>query len=242
MELLSLTNERDRLNYIEDRKNIPIIISNFIVCMTTIKKTMLDITSPSQIIVGTENGLICVIDQSGSKILAKFKIPTIPHQIMPSGIYDVDYKLYISGRDNKIYTIRNGELSQTVIDIPNKIVGMAKSDKSVIVGTIDSKIHAYFSHGKKNFCLSLPASIMCIDSFEPKKYKSFKGYILALSNLEVRIYNEKLLVHLFKVPENIFGMKLGTYGKDEDCLVLITETGSLIIKSLLNNLSLDVSN
>jgi hypothetical protein len=64
--------------------------------------------------------------------------------------------------------------------------------------------------------------------------------MVALKNAEVRIYNEKLLVNLIKFSENIISLKYGKFGREDDCLVLITETGSLIIKALQRNIALEV--
>ena len=115
LELLSLSNENEREKFIEERRSIPIVIANFITCMATLKKNNPDdLMSVSELIVGTESGYIYVVEHSGSKIINKFKINQIPHQITTLGAYDVDYRIHIATRNNCIYTIKNGEVSQNL--------------------------------------------------------------------------------------------------------------------------------
>jgi Bardet-Biedl syndrome 1 protein len=209
--------------------------------MTALKKTSGDDAyTASMIVAGTEGGMIYIIDNTGYKIISKFKIPSVPYQINSIGAYEIDYRLYVVGRNNCIYTVKNGDLQQSVIEVPFKIVGVVRTEKSVIVGTMNSAINSYHASGKKLFTLKLPAPIICIESLESRQIKNFKGYMVALKNAEVRIYNEKLLVNLIKLSENIFSLKYGKFGREDDCLVLITETGSLIIKALQRNIALEV--
>lgn len=240
-ELLSLASDQAKIRYIEERKMNPVIISNFVVCMTTIKKVSGDdMSTPSQIVVGTECGLVYVIDHSGSKIIAKFRIPNIPFQIAALGAYDVDYRLHIAGRNNTIYTIKNGEVTSALITVTNNIVGLIRTDKSIIVGTMDACYHSYHPQGKKNFTIKLPAHITCMEYFDCSRTKNFRGTTIALKNGEVRLYNEKNLIHLFRYPENIFGIKFGKFGREDETLILITESGSLIVKVLQRNVNFDV--
>lgn len=79
--------------------------------MTTLKKNSPDEpVSIAELIVGTESGYLYVVEHSGSKIINKFKINHIPHQITTLGAYDVDYRIHIAARNNCIYTIKNGEV------------------------------------------------------------------------------------------------------------------------------------
>jgi Bardet-Biedl syndrome 1 protein len=240
IELLSLKNLDKQITFIEERKHLPIIISNYVVCMTTLKKNNSnDVIATSQIIVGTEGMFVFVIDHSGSKIISKFKIPDTPFQILAVGAYDIDYRLHIATRNNKIYTIKNGELTTVIIDVPNKIIGTVRTDKSLIVATVDDYYQSYTPQGKKNFSIKMPHSISNLEILDASRTRNFKGVILTLKNGEIRLYNEKNLINILKLSENIFGVKFGKFCKDEERLVIITESGSLIIKSLSQNINLD---
>lgn len=242
LELLSIKEDKLRCKFIEERKTLPIIISNFVVCMTTLRKNnAYDLVTTSQIVAGTEGGFIYIIDHSGSKILSKFKIPEVPFQITTLGCHDIDYRIHIAGRSGKIYTIKNGELTTIILDVPGKICGLVRTEKSIIACTMDSYYHSYNPSGKANFSIKLPDSITCVEAMEIKIPRNFKGVLISLRNQELRLYNEKNLINIYKLTENIFGMKFGKFSKNEECLVIITDSGSLFVKSLSKTVNLDVT-
>jgi len=87
----------------------------------------------------------------------------------------------------------------------------------------------------------MPSEISVLEPFETKiNNKMFRGAIVALKNGEIRFYNEKVLLVLIKIPEKIIGLKYGQYVKEPDNLVIITESGALLIKTLNKNVQLDV--
>lgn len=233
---------KTKQTFIEDRKNFPIIITNYIVCMALLRKDGLETeTSLSQIIVGTEGGFIYIIDSSGSKIILKCKVPSIPHLITTFGCFDIDYNIYVATRDNIIYLIRQGELSSFQIEIQKKIFGMLKTPKSLIIGCIDASIHSYNQSGQKFFSFKLPSEITCMENLEIKTYPIFSGYMLSLKNGEFRIYNERILNFVYKFSEPIHCIKFGNYSTFGKTIIFITESGGLITKKL-KNIDLDVFN
>lgn len=241
MELLSLTDFKAKQFYIEERKNSPILITNYIVCMSLLRKDGLETeTSLSQMIIGTECGFIYIIDQSGSKIILKCKIPSIPHIVVTSGCYDIDYNIYCATRENIIYMIRGGELSNFQIEIPVKICGIIKTSKSLIVGCIDAHVHSYNQVGQKNFSLKLPSVITCMEGIEVKTYPLFSGYMIALRNGEFRIYNEVVLTYVYRFSEAIHCIKFGNYSTFGKTFIFITESGGLITKKF-KYIDLDVN-
>ena len=160
--------------------------------------------------------IVYIIDHSGSKIISKFKITNVPYQIISIGAFDIDYRLHIAARNNIIYTIKNGELTTTPIELPNKIIGLVRTEKSIIVGTIDANLHSYSPQGKKNFTIKLPVGITCMELLDIKRLRNFRAVLVALKNSEIRIYNERTLVNIYKAQENIFSMKFGKFGKEEE--------------------------
>lgn len=236
LELLSLKESTQQLQFIEDRRHIPIVISNYVVCMTTIKKNSFeDPTGTSLIVVGTECGLIYIIDHSGTKIISKFRIPNVPFQIVSYGTLDIEYRINVATRNGSIFAIKGGEVVQSVIEIGNKIISLLRLDKTIVVGSIDNYYHSFYLNGNKNFSISLPDSISCMESFDFKKGKYFKGVLIALKNYELRLYNDKQLLNVYKTIESIFSMRFGKFGADEDNLILISDSGSLMIKSLIHS-------
>ncbi len=240
--MLSIANNNSQVSYIEEYKSTPIVISNYIVYMTTIKKHAVDDTLYiSYLVAATECGIIYVIDHSNNKIISKFKIPATPYQLISVGAFDVDYRIHVLTRENIIYTIKNGELQNSILEVCQKVIGMVRTDKSIIVGTINSSLYAYHMTGKKNFTLQFQSPIICIEGMEIRQsMKNFRGYFVSLRGGEVRTYNEKVLLHVFKYSENINAIKFGKFGTDDCCLVMLTETGTLIVKSMVKYLVLEV--
>jgi len=236
LELLSIKDAQKRLSFVEERKQIPIVISNYITCMTTLKRSDPErIYATSYIVVGTECRIIYVIDYSGSKIISKFKIPCIPFQIASYGAYSIDYKLHVATRNGLIITIGSGEGKPHRIDVGSKILRILRLDKTIVVGTIDSMYRSYYINGNQNFSISLPDTITCMESFDFKKGKYFKGVLITLKNSELRLYNEKQLLNVYKTSQIIFGMTFGKFGSEEDNLILVSESGCIMVKSLLHS-------
>ncbi len=210
--------------------------------MTTIKKHAVDDSLYiSYLVAATECGIMYVIDHANNKIIAKFKIPSTPYQLITVGAFDVDYRIHVLTRENIIYTFKNGELQNSIIEVCQKVMGMVRTEKSIIVATINSSLYAYHVTGKKNFTLQFPAQILCIETMEIRQsLKNYRGYCISLRNGEVRTYNEKVLLHVLKYSENIAAMKFGKFGPEDNCLIMLSDSGTLIVKSLVKYLVLEV--
>jgi len=234
LELLSIRDLNTKIQFVEDRKNIPIVISNYVVSMTTLKKSKIDDPKgTSVIIIGSECGLIYVIDHSGTKIISKFRIPSVPYIIVAYGSYDVEYRINIATRNGLIYSIKDGEITPQVLNIGSKIVSMVRLNTTLAISTMDNYYSQYDVYGPKLFSILMPDSITCMECFDFNKGKVyFKAVLIALRNYELRMYNEKQLINVYKTSEIIFSMKFGKFGVEEDVLVIISDSGSLLIKAL----------
>ena len=69
-----------------------------------------------------------------------------------------------------------------------------------------------------------------------RKSEDLNIIIIALKNKEVRFYNDKKLIIIMNVHDNIFGMKYGKFQMTEDCLVLSTYSGIIMIKNFGNDI------
>lgn len=59
-----------------------------------------------------------------------------------------------------------------------------------------------------------------------------QGYLVGLSNSELRIYNEKQLIHVLKLDGTIMGMKFGVYGREDGVLIMLLKNKGLDIRIL----------
>ena len=48
-----------------------------------------------------------ILSPSGSTILKKAELPSVPVKVVATGLLDVDYRILAAGRDGKVYTLRN---------------------------------------------------------------------------------------------------------------------------------------
>mgnify|MGYP000929993114 CR=1 FL=1 len=232
LELLSLPDLQAKKIFIEERKLNPLIVTNYITCLNTVRKDPIESDNAlSQIVIGSECGLVYLIDQSGSKIIQKFIMPSIPFKIISYGCLDIEYYLYVASRNNEIYIIKNNDLIDLKISISNRIFDMIRTKKSLIVACVDGSIHGYNPiNFTKNFSINLPAKINCIEYLNIMTYPVFNGYMLSLKNGEFRIYDERILIYVYKFSEPMSCIKFGNYSDYGRCYILVGESGSFIVK------------
>ena len=77
---------------------------------------------------------------------------------------------------------------------------------------------------------------------EMKRTKSVNAVLIALSNGEIRMYNDKYLITTIKTDDVIMGMHFGTFGREEGSLVINFKHGGLSVKMLQRQANLAVSN
>lgn len=80
----------------------------------------------SQLVVGTESGLVLVLDPSGSSILVNIQLPSAPSFMAVGGLFSVDYRIACACRDGNVYSIKNGELSGSVIELESLPVSLVR--------------------------------------------------------------------------------------------------------------------
>jgi hypothetical protein len=93
---------------VEDTKDTELKQTNFVTCMTKINKSIEEDKSVSQLILGTENQSVVILDPSGMKVVQEIKLDSVPMQLVAEGLFDVEYRLSVLCRDGKVYEIKNG--------------------------------------------------------------------------------------------------------------------------------------
>lgn len=74
-----------------------------------------------------------------------------------------------------------------------------------------------------------------------KRTKSVDAILVALSNGEIRMYNNKYLITTIKTDDIILGMKFGIFGREEGSLVINFKHGGISVKMLQRQANLSVS-
>ena len=230
LELLSLPNQKLQYKYLEDNKNTKILVRNYITCINSIyRDNSSDIKSYSYLIIGTENSLIYVIDHINKEPISKIRIFEVPFLIECKGNYRGDHKIYVAGRGCTIYIINKDSIINKFI-IPQPLTNLLVSSSNIYIGTIGKNYISYNLSGAKVYSIHQPDYITTMEYY----YRSIENMhiiIIALKNNEIRLYNEKKIIMTLNFNETIFGMKFGKFDTINDCLVLFTYSGSLIIRS-----------
>ena len=230
LELLALNTQKAQLKYLDDNKNTKIIIKNYITCINSIYRDKTnDIKSVSYLVIGTENSLIYIINPNEKEPLNKIRIPEVPFLIECQGSYFSEHKIYVADRGCNIYITHKDSLENKFI-IPQPLINLNITKKNIYISTIGKNFISYSLSGDKIFSIHQPDYITSME-FYYRYNEDIPISIIALKNNQVRLYNEKKLLMIMHLKDNIFGMKFGQYGINEDCLVLFSYTGSLIIKS-----------
>ena len=203
------------------------------------KKTHSDEKAISCIVIGSEHKELFILDPEAFTALARVSLPNVPVLLHVSGVFEVDYKVFVSCRDGNIYLVKRGSrLAKVCIQTGSHALGIEKQGKNILVGAMDDSLTCYTSRGKKLWSIQLPSSISAMEAIEIKT-KGIKGILLALRNGEIRLYRDKTLVNKLALSEHVKAMKFGRFGREDSTLVLVSRSGKLSIKMLKRTANLD---
>ncbi|ETV92493.1 hypothetical protein H310_13179 [Aphanomyces invadans] len=219
----------------------PLVEQTTITCMTTVNKNMDEKDAISCLVVGTEAAQVYILDQQGTAVLCKTAIPAVPVDMVVNGLYDVEYRVIVSCRNGSVYTVKNGELLRSVIELESPACGLLQMDKSIIVACVDGKVISYHLKGKKNWSMAMPHDIVALEAMNLRRTKHTKGILIALRKGEILLYHEKIKVHSFKIEGSLTAMVFGQFGREEASLVLVHKTGALTLKILQRNADLEAN-
>lgn len=241
LSLLHVKDEKEQEDYINERKHLQLLQLTVATCMEVLYKNMVAERAVSSLVVGTEAKQVIIMDPSGTSVLKKIELPSVPVFMAISGTYDVEYRIVVACRDGNVYQIKKGKLLGTVIEMESQISGLVLLEKSILVGGMDNTIHSFHFKGNKNFSLYLPEPITNMELLQLSRIKNVKCLLVALANGEVRLYNKKYLVSSFQSNGNdvITAMRFGPYGREEASLILTYKSGGLTIKMLQRQANLD---
>lgn len=220
----------------------PLLMTNYITCMQIIKKyNNSDEDNPNQLVVCTEGKNIFIIDNSDHKIINKMKLDSIPSSISCQGSYEGDYKIFVACRNEIVYILTSTGISQNIIQVCSHIINIIKQDIGLYVSSMNEYYSCYNINGKNLFSLKMPSPILTMEEMDIYKLKKFKGILIGLVNNEISLYNDKTLINVISIPENILGMKFGFVSKQQPTLFICSEGGSLYIKNLDLNTNFESS-
>ncbi|KAJ1632773.1 bardet-Biedl syndrome 1 family protein [Pavlovales sp. CCMP2436] len=241
VDLINTDSADERRALVDAWRSSPLTHQTVITCMETIKKNMDDDDALSQLVIGTESGSVLILDVGGVTIVSRFQLPSAPVYIAVTGLCDVEYRIVCACRNGSVYTIKNGELTGTAIELEAQPCGLVRVDKLIMVACMGSVVHAYHIKGKKSYSLYQPAPVAAIEVLTLQRVRSAKALLVSLHNGEVRLYSEKTVVATLHVDDPAVGMRFGAYGREEAALALVGKAGTLVIKMLQRTANLDAS-
>ncbi|KAG8470997.1 hypothetical protein KFE25_009418 [Diacronema lutheri] len=231
----------ERTALVDAWRGAPLTHQTVITCMEVIRKNMDEEDALSQLVLGTEAGSVLVLDVTGVTIVNRFQLPSTPVYLAITGLYDVEYRLVCACRNGSIYTIKNGELSGTVVELEAQPCGLARIDKHILVACMGAVVHAYHIKGKKSHSLFMPAPVAAIEVLSLERMRSVKALLVSLHNGEVRLYVDKSIIATIHLDDPAVGMRFGAYGREEAALAMVGKAGTLVIKMLQRTANLESS-
>ena len=240
-ELLSLEDDNSKIEFLEKNCNHQVKIYNYITILSSIAQFQNDLEPESYLIVGTENSSIFIINPSENKIIEKGKLPGVPFLISTNGCYESEHKIIIADRGCNIYILKKTKINKTII-VSQPMINLLTSDKYIYLGTIGKNYISLKYGGLEEFSITQPNIITSME-LAKREINLDTLILIATKDAELRIYNHKKLIYVLKIGDNIFGMKFGSFGDRNECIVMCTYGGALLVKyfnpdekgSLMNN-------
>uniref|UniRef100_A0A0K0CWM9 BBS1 domain-containing protein n=1 Tax=Angiostrongylus cantonensis TaxID=6313 RepID=A0A0K0CWM9_ANGCA len=196
------------------------------------------------LVFGTERGMVFVVDSQAFQVMAECQISGIPVQIVTYGVFDVEYRLFVSTRNGNIFCAKRTQTvkEKPIISCKTDIVSFNILNKIVAVATTDHMLFFYSFAGK---CLNSITIGESIKGLEPFRYapKQFEGILVLLENqchlFQIRLYTHLHLLDIIKTERSLSWMKFGQFGREEGALIVGTNDGGLFVKLFRRKASLD---
>jgi Bardet-Biedl syndrome 1 protein len=237
--LLFLEKPEEREMFVVSSKNQTLKQQTVVTCMETMNKDMDEVDAVSSLVIGTEAGDVLLLDPPGSSILKQIPLPSVPTHLAVTGLHDVSYRIVVACRDGNVYQIKDGDLLGKKIELESQLVDVLCMSKQIVVACMDKALRVYHYKGKKNFSIYLPHAVTNLERVNVRRQRVMECYALAMENGEVRVYNGKNMVSSFKTDGVVCAMRFGSYGRENNTLLVATQSGSLHVKMLRRDAKMD---
>ena len=78
--------------FVDIHRGFPLKRQTVVTCIATLKKSHVDETAVSCLVLGTESSSIYILDPEAFTIMESMGVPSPPAHISATGLYDVDYR------------------------------------------------------------------------------------------------------------------------------------------------------
>ncbi|KAK9881636.1 hypothetical protein WA026_017158 [Henosepilachna vigintioctopunctata] len=235
-----------RVEHVLGYMNSELMKTTLITCMTTLRKTSQDTFSIACPVIATECGIIYILDPQNFSLLLQANVCNSidsPFIITATGLYDVDYKIFVALRNNQVCLLKRGWLEgKMILQTGSTLIDMVyvPGDNVIVLATMDKMIHSYTKKGQKLWSLemNLPISCLCLVTL-----KHLNAYLIAvgLKGGLIQLYQGRRLVDFISVPDTASCITFGQMGQEEHVMVIITFGGAIIFKILKRTADFNLS-
>ncbi|KAG5453426.1 Bardet-Biedl syndrome 1 protein [Clonorchis sinensis] len=179
--------------FLEAYRSVPLKRETVATCMAKMYRHQSSPDAAECIIVGIEDSALYIFDPVTYSVLTKIALPAIPVHLCATGSFDVDYRIVVSCRNATIYQARRTTTTITAgIDVGSQIIGLVRSEKSIVTACMDQTIKAFSLSGRLLWSIRQPSPILVITSMILPSH-SFDGYVVSLTDGTVRLYRDRQL-------------------------------------------------
>lgn len=242
VDFLALETPDEKRAFIAKCKGQPLATPTVVTCISLVKKDREDADAVGQLIVGTESQHLFLLDKSGAVIQKKTQLPSVPVNILTSGLIDTEYRVLTLCRDGRIYICKNGVLQPNgCIQSETMITCFARMENHIVCGTMSNQLLHFSLKGTRVAALPLPSPVAAICPLVQDTGRQNKSIVVALANTnEIRVYTGKTLINKMAVSHPVLGLKVGRYGTEDSCLCVSFKTGVVTVMMLPRTAKLDV--
>ena len=246
-ELLSYASSDSQHAFVNEMKSKKLVQQSIITCMGSIKRDSHDTDARSLLVVGTEASHVVILEQEigSSGFLCEVALPTTPALLCITGLFDVEWRISVAGRDGRIYSMKQGEqrgsamLTGTVIDPGGtQIVAMARLDKVLWVADMERRLTGFTVRGKRTKGITFKEDIRDLSIAQVNKGKTISTLLVGLADGRVNMYTTGLeLIHTLQVERPVVALRFGSYGREDAALVIVHGQSSCITTMVMRRLA-----
>lgn len=147
----------------------PLTQQTVITCMETINRDREGDKEVSSLIIGTEAKQLLFLDPTCTTVELAIALPSVPTHLAVHGLFNVEYRVNVACRDGVVYAVKDKQLMATKIECGSLVCGLVRTEADLFVGTIDNKLHSYHVKGKRNWSVTMPATITAMARLHIRK-------------------------------------------------------------------------
>ncbi|XP_058789775.1 Bardet-Biedl syndrome 1 protein homolog isoform X1 [Phymastichus coffea] len=231
LKLLSLKEDVQE-SFAKKYWHLPIIKSNAISIIGTIRKDSWTNTACSYLVVGTEYGEILIMDHRAFFVVERHIIDWPPVALATTGLWTGDGQIVFAGREGKIGAVKRSSKFQHWETLPSPAMALTTlSYEGIVVATMTGYLWAFSNRGMKLWKVQLPGSPLDITSL-PVPQIGLSLLAVSITRFGVQIYDQKHHVDTITMFDSVSAMKYGRLGQEERAIAMITCSGGLSVKIL----------